>query len=160
MLVTFCVFCCECRTSLKARTKKLIFLPAKLVSLVLSPDPLRSGQGRWHPLQHHWSRRWSAAEWDLQHRPHQRQHVCHSTPGQRGEGLLPCKEEMNLSFLFSVSPPAPFMAVSLSPNYPCGNAPRLFSSPSSFHSNTNVSCQTSTSQSAFREHVTLLAAVQ
>lgn len=72
-----------------------IFSTASLLNLffpVLSPDPLRSGQGRWNPLQHHGSRRRPATQWDLQHRPHQRQHVRHPTPGQRGEGVLPRKK--------------------------------------------------------------------
>lgn len=67
--------------------------------LVSSSDPLRSGQGCRHSLQHHRSRRWSTSEWHLQHRPHQRQHVCHPTPGQRGESVLPRKKEMNVSVL-------------------------------------------------------------
>lgn len=100
------------------RTKEPFFPSVELVSLVLSSDPLRSGQGRRHPLQHHRSRRWSTPEWDLQHRPHQRQHVCHPTPRQRGESLLPCKKEMSLSCLFNL---VSFTSFSLSPNYPCGN---------------------------------------
>lgn len=91
-----------------------IFLSVKLVFLVLSPDPLRSGQGRRHPLQHHRSRRWSAPEWDLQHRPHQWQYVCDPTPRQGGESLFPCKEEICVS----ASPLAPFVSVSLSPPPP------------------------------------------
>lgn len=75
------------------------FHSAELVFVVLSPDPLRSGQRRRHPLQHHRSRRRSAPEWDLQHRPHQWQHVCHPTPRQRGESLLPCKKGICV-FLF------------------------------------------------------------
>lgn len=67
---------------------------AELVFVVLSPDSLRSGQRRGHPLQHHRSRRRSAPEWDLQHRPNQWQHVCHPTPRQRGESLLPCKKDI------------------------------------------------------------------
>lgn len=85
------------KPELKTRFSSLL----NLFFLVLSPDPLRSGQGRRHPLQHHRSRRWSAPEWDLQHRPHQWQHVCHPTPRQRGESLLPCKEEISV-FLFPI----------------------------------------------------------
>lgn len=70
--------------------------PAELVCLVLPPDPLRSGQGRGDPLQHHGSRCRSAAERHLQHRPHQRQHVCHAAPRQRGQGLFPCKNKPSL----------------------------------------------------------------
>lgn len=80
-----------------------IFSTASLLNLfffpVLFPDPLRSGQGRWNPLQHHGSGRRPAAQRDLQHRPHQRQHVRHPTPGQRGEGFLPRKK-----LFISVSP--------------------------------------------------------
>lgn len=70
--------------------------PAELVCVVLLPDPLRSGQRRGDPLQHHWSRCRSAAERHLQHRPHQRQHVCHAAPRQRGQGLFPCKNKTSL----------------------------------------------------------------
>lgn len=70
--------------------------PAELVCVVLLPDPLRSGQGCGDPLQHHGSWRRSAAERHLQHRPHQRQYVCHTTPRQRGQGLFPCKNKTRL----------------------------------------------------------------
>lgn len=70
--------------------------PADLVCDVLLADPLRSGQGRGDPLQHHGSRSRSAAERDLQHRPHQRQHVCHAAPRQGGQGLFPCENKTRL----------------------------------------------------------------
>lgn len=115
-----------------------IFLSVKLVFLVLSPDPLRSGQGRRHPLQHHRSRRWSAPEWDLQHRPHQWQHVCDPTPRQGGESLFPCKEEIWVSV-------APFVSVSLSLRYSC--APPTPQRCSYYH--TSAVCRTAISWSAF-----------
>lgn len=87
------------KPGLISRIFDIFFSLLSLFSLVRSSDPLRSGQGCRHPLQHHRSRRWSAPQRHLQHRPHQRQHVCHPTPGQRGESLLPRKEEMTVSVL-------------------------------------------------------------
>lgn len=119
-----------------------IFLPVKLVFLVLSPDPLRSGQGRGHPLQYHRSRRGSAPQRDLQHRSHQWQHVCDPTPRQGGESLVPCKEEFGVSAspLFHLC-----LIISQSSLWKCAPPP-----PRTVHSNTSAFCWTTTSWSAFR----------
>ena len=84
-----CVFDNHCHDP---RLKTWFFLPAEFLFWFCSPDSLRSGQGRRDPLQHHRSRCRSASEWDLQHRPHQWQHVCYPTARQRGESLFPCKK--------------------------------------------------------------------